>query len=284
VTRVVAVLSGGGAKAAAHLGALKALAERGLTPEHYVATSMGAVVAACLAAGLSYEQTILRMTRIKRSDVAQPSAKALLGYFSSSFLRAAPLRKTIARLVPATEFDDLEIPLTVTAVDPVNGQLVLFGAGGREHVPLADALYASCALPVYYPAAQIAGRSYVDGGLRAVLPIDVAAQFDPDLIFAVSVGPSFYDEPAEQPGPVPPLVRSHGSVLRVMMAAQTEETLSRWQAHTRDGGAKPGLVVVRPVMEAEATFATQNVVHYVEEGYRAGMVALALSRVLPQVA
>lgn len=131
--RVVCALSGGGAKSAAHLGAVKALEERGLTPAHYVATSTGAIVAACLASGLSYEQTLLRMTRLKHSDVAAPSGGAVLGYYSHSFLRGKPLRETIARLVPARRFDELAVPLTVTAVDIENGQLVLFG--GRTRVP-----------------------------------------------------------------------------------------------------------------------------------------------------
>ena len=52
-SRVVAVLSGGGAKSAAHVGALRALEEWGLTPGHYVGTSMGAVIAACYASGLT---------------------------------------------------------------------------------------------------------------------------------------------------------------------------------------------------------------------------------------
>ena len=278
--RVVCALSGGGAKSAAHLGAVKALEERGLTPAHYVATSTGAIVAACLASGLSYEQTLLRMTRLKHSDVAAPSGGAVLGYYSRSFLRGKPLRETIARLVPARRFDELAVPLTVTAVDIENGQLVLFGAGGREHVPLLDALYASCALPVYYPAARIGGRSYVDGGLRAVLPIDVARRFDPDLIVAVSVGPSFNAEPVEHPAAVPRMLRTLGRTLGVMMAAQTEAVLENWRACATTGGnsgapGRPPLLLVQPVVDAEATFAVEDVVHYVEEGYRATMRELS---------
>ena len=143
-----------------------------------------------------------------------------------------------------------------------------------------DALYASCALPVYYPAARIGGRSYVDGGLRAVLPIDVARRFDPDLIVAVSVGPSFNAEPAEHPAAVPPMLRTLGRTLGVMMAAQTEAVLESWQASATAGGnsgaqGRPPLLLVQPVVDAEATFAVEDVVHYVEEGYRATMRELS---------
>lgn len=266
--RVVCVLSGGGAKAAAHLGAIKALEEWGLAPAHYVATSMGAVIAACLAAGWKYEQLVPRFLAIRRSQVAVPSARMLLGPFAGHVLRGTPLRETIALLVPAMRFDELRTPLTVTAVDAKNGELVLFGAGGIAHVPLVDALYASCALPLYYPPARIGDRRYVDGGVRAVLPIDVAADFRPDVIVAVSVGPSLYEEPSLKPARLPPMVRAHGEALRIMMAAQTEEVLARWK-----NGPVP-LVLVQPPLDAEATFAVDNLGRFVEGGYRAAYRAL----------
>ncbi|MDH3495588.1 MAG: patatin-like phospholipase family protein [Gemmatimonadota bacterium] len=273
MTRVVCALSGGGAKTAAHLGALRALDEHGMTPQHYVATSMGAVVAAALAAGVTYDEALRRLTRVRRRDVAVPSLKAVLGYLSDSLFRPEPLRRFIASLVPARRFDDLEIPLTVTAADLERGDLVLFGDGGLD-VPLHDALYAACALPIYYPAARVAGRLCADGGLRAVLPLDVAAGFEPDLIYAVSVGPSRSELPAEGRATLPPLVRRHGEVLRVMMAAQTEELLARWADRPH-----PELVVVQPPVQAETTFAVDRVAGYVEEGYRTAMRVLGERRV-----
>ncbi len=273
MTRVVCALSGGGAKAAAHLGALRALDEHGLAPQHYVATSMGAVVAAALAAGVTYDEALRRLTRVRRRDVAVPSLKAVFGYLSDSLFRPEPLRRFIASLVPARRFEDLEIPLTVTAADLERGDLVLFGDGGID-VPLHDALYAACALPIYYPATRIAGRLCADGGLRAVLPLDIAAEFDPDLIYAVYVGPSRSELPAEGRATLPPLVRRHGEVLRVLMAAQTEELLRRWA-----GRAHPELIVVQPPVQAETTFAVERAAGFVEEGYRAGVRALAVRQV-----
>ena len=262
MTRVVCALSGGGAKAAVHLGAWKALDDWGIRVEHYVATSMGAVIAACLAAGLSYEEALWRVTRLRRRDVAAIHPAATLGYFSEALLKAAPLHGAIGRLVPARRFAELQTPLTVTAVDRTNGQLVLFGPGGRADVPLIDALYASCALPVYYPPAVISGREYVDGGLRAVVPIDVAARFDPDLLVAVAVGPSFYEEPPSERAPAPRLVRAAGEAMRVMMADQAEEEILRWRTD-------PRAMIVRPPTIAETTFRLDLVPFYVAEGYRA---------------
>ena len=270
MTRVVCALSGGGAKTAAHLGALRALYERGLRPSHYVASSMGAVIAAAGAAGLDYDVQLDRLVRLRRRDVAVFSPKALMGLYGPGLFRPGPLRRTIAALVPAERFQDLAVPLTVTVVDLDSGELVLLGAGGRDDVSLHDALLATCALPIYYPPVVIAGRRYVDGGLRAVLPIDVAARFQPDLIFAVDVGPGFDELPAERRSPIPPLVRLHGEVLRVMMAAQTQTTLAAWT-----GRGEPRVIVVRPAVQAETTFALDKAPLYVEEGYRAAVRALA---------
>lgn len=266
--RLVCVLSGGGAKAAAQVGAVRALEERGMVPNHYVGTSMGAVVAACFASGLSYPDVLKRLTSVTRRDVAALSPTALFGFFAESLFRDGPLRETIAKLVPVTRFEELETPLTVTAVDQANGQLALFGAGGRSRVPLHDALYASCALPLYYPAGTVGDRYYLDGGLRAVLPLDVAAGFDPELVYAVMVGPSLFDTPNRNGPLVPAMIRVHNTAMRILMVAQTEAVLARWKR-----GTVP-LILVQPTLDQEATFAVAAAVCYVEEGYRAASRAL----------
>ena len=266
-SRVVTVLSGGGAKSAAHVGALRALQEWGLVPGHYVGTSMGAVIAACYASGLSYEAVVTRVAQVSRRDVARVSPLAVLGAFSPALLRGDPLRQTIAALVPARRFDELKIPLTVTATDAASGQLVLFGAGGWSDVSLVDALYASCALPVFYPPAQIEGRAFVDGGLRAVLPLDLVEQFDPDLIFAVNVGPSRDSTGAEETF-LPAMVRAHDVTTRIMMAEQVTETIERWR-HSR-----VPLILVEPELD-QGTFAVGKALGHVEEGYRTAYRELA---------
>lgn len=266
-SRVVAVLSGGGAKSAAHIGALKALEEWGLVPGHYVGTSMGAVIAACYASGLTYDQVLIRVAQVARRDVARLSPLAVLGAFSPALLRGDPLRQTIGALVPARTFNELKIPLTVTATDAASGQLVLFGAGGWIDVSLIDALYASCALPVFYPPARIDGRAFVDGGLRAVLPLDAVEQFDPDLIFAVNVGPVLERAAAEDTF-LPAMVRAHDTSTRILMAEQIAETIERWRQ------SRIPLILVEPVLDP-GTFEVGKALAHVEEGYRSAYRELA---------
>lgn len=263
---MVVVLSGGGAKAAAHVGAIKALEEWGLTAGHYVGTSMGAVIAAGFASGLTYEEMLVRIGRVSKGDVARLAPFSLVGPFASALLRGGPLRETISGLVPARRFGELGVPLTVTATDMESGNLVLFGAGGSD-APLVDALYASCALPVLYPPGRIAGRRYADGGLHAVLPLDVAAQFSPDLIYAVNVGPTLGPEPEGQ-SMLPGMVRTHDLATRIMMAVQIAATIERWR------GSSTPLVLVEPKV-TQGTFGVSNAFSHVEAGYRAAASELA---------
>src|SRR3989449_3565837 len=278
--RVVAVFSGGGAKAIAHVGAWRAIHEAGGQVTHIVATSMGAVIGAALAAGVTPDEVAIAARSLSRKDVAPLDAASLLkGVFASHILRAEGLRRTVARFVAMARFSDLKIPLTVTATDLDSGELVLFGALGQD-VPLQDALYASCALPLYYPPARLDGRRLADGGLRAVLPLAPAQRIPADLVVAVHVGPGFDERlpPSAATGRgglrvlyrllPPPLVRAHGEAERIMMAAQAERAIAEWP---RDA---PKLVVVRPVAEREATFAVQEMDRYLEAGYREAKRAL----------
>jgi NTE family protein len=235
---------------------------------------MGAVVAAALASGLTFDEVRRRSLGLRRQDVAPFNPLALLkGMFAPALIPASALRRAIERLVPAKRFEHLKIPLTVTATDLDSGELVLFGAGSKEQgADLHDALYASCALPLYFPPLEMGGRRFADGGLRAVLPLDAARAIPADLVVAVNVGPGF-DEILPQSSAVsrlpPPLVRAHGEAVRIMMAAQAERAVADWPKDA------PRLVYVRAVAEREATFAVERLERYVEAGYQATKKAIA---------
>src|SRR5256886_3169518 len=226
MTRVVAVFGGGGAKSLAHAGAWRALLEADLRPSHIVGTSMGAVLGAAFAAGSSYDRLVGIALSLHRNDFAALDAWALAkGVFARSTLKPEPLKRTIARLVPATRFAELQIPFTVTTTDLDSGELVLFGALGRDG-PLVDVLYASCALPLYFPPQTIGGRRLGEGGLRAVLGLDAARRVPADLVVAVDVGPGFDEPPATKQAGIPPLVGAHGGAIPAMMAAQPERAIA----------------------------------------------------------
>ena len=269
MTRVVAALSGGGAKAAAHVGAVRALTEAGLAPVRYAGTSMGAVIGAGFAAGLTPEDLLARLVEAGQKGIVRSILAPLGGLYLASLMRPEPLRKAIEWLLPVSGFGELRLPLTVTATDLDSGEQVLFGHGGRD-VPLLDALMASSALPMFFPAVTIGGRRYGDGGLRGVVPLEPAAHGgDVDLVAAVDIGPGF-DELTTAPSPYPSLVRAHNDATGSLRAANS--ALQRRLGQTDP--SRPKLLYVRPAVERHATFRVDRAEAYAAEGYRAAKEAL----------
>src|SRR2546421_9858020 len=129
-----------------------------------------------------------------------------------------------------------------------------------DTAPLVDVLYASCALPLCFPPAVINGRRLGDGGLRAVLPLDVARRIPADLVVAVDVGPGFDEPPATKQAGIPPLVRAHGEAIRVLMAAQTERAIAAWPKDA------PRLAAVRAVAAREAALAGDGAERHLDAG------------------
>jgi NTE family protein len=273
---VTLVLSGGGAKTAAHVGAARAIEEVGLVPLRYVATSMGAVVAAALAGGAEREALLGRLSDAGRAGVVRDPLALVRGLFARSLLRPAPFRRAIEQLVPARRFAELSVPITVSVVDLDTGELLLFGEGGAD-APLVDVLCASCALPVYFPAERLAGRRCGDGGLRGPLPLDVAARLARETVVAVDVGPGFdgahglLRSAQDDSGTAPPVVRAHDDAVGALMATATAAQLAVW----RTDAGRPPLVYVRPRVERSATFRVDRVRQYADDGYRATRDALA---------
>ena len=269
--RIVAVLSGGGVKAAAHLGAMRALLAEGMTPAHYVGTSMGAVIGCGLAAGLSPEEVSRRLLAVSRREIFAVDRTSLLkGMWARALLRPEPFRETLNRLLPVTRFAELGVPLSVTATDLDSGAELVFGAGG-EDVPLLDALCASCALPLFFPPFLLEGRRCADGGLREVVPLAVAARFPADLVVAIDVGSGFDTEPSETGPRPPPLLRLQGDAQRCLMASNTALTRALWECTP---GRAP-LLWIRPRVRSGDTFAADQLTWYLAEGERAAISALA---------
>lgn len=266
----VVVLGGGGAKAAAHVGAYRAILEAGIRPARLVGTSMGAVMAALFASGVSPDHVLRRIAAIGEGEFIRPNALSLLrGLWASALLKPQPFRESIEQLVPARRFGELVVPLTVTATDLDSGELRWLGWGG-EDVPLIDALVASCALSVHFPPVEISGRRLSDGGLRAVLPIEGALLGPAGLVIAVDTGPGF-DQGTTLRDEAPPLVAAHDTATGILMAAQTEMALAIWRATA----GRPPLCYVRPSVPRGGTFRTEDIQQYIEQGYGAAHAALA---------
>ena len=269
--RVVLVLSGGGMKAMAHIGVFRALQQAGITPSGIVAVSAGAMVGAMIAGGMPYERMVSIVTHLKQRDFATLNRASLIlrGVGAPSILDPEPLRALLRRILPVSSFDALRIPLRVAVTDMDRGTLEIFGAAGRTDAALSDVVYASMALPLYLPPAQLGGHTYGDGGLLQVLPLDLVIPGEADLVVASDVGPSGVAHPSWRTM-APRLIGLTDRSLSIAMADQKARTIAAWRAD-RD---RPPLLLVRPAVDPYGTFAFSKTVDFIEAGYRATHEAL----------
>ncbi len=263
----ILILSGGGAKAAAHCGAVRALREAGLEPARYVATSLGAVVAAALACGLEPDTVVRALMHEAPAGIRAHPFAAVAGIYLEGLVRARPFREALERIIPARTFAELRIPLTVTAVDVERLEQITFGHGGID-APLIDVLAASCALPPYFPAVPLAGRMLRDGGLMGHLPLAVVGDTEGLPVIAVDVGPGFDNGAEPKPPGGPPLIRAVDESIGILMAQLAVDQVARWRLE------RGPVVYVRPKVERNATFSADRARIYADEGYIAMREAL----------
>ena len=264
--RVVLVLGGGGIKGLTHVGAWRALLEAGIVVDEIVGTSIGALVGALIAAGEGPEAMTARALALDKAEIVALNRWAVLlnGIRQPSVFHDVPLREYIDRVLPVASFHELAVPLGVNAVDLGSGAMEWFGAGGRHDIGLADAVYASCALPVFYPPAEIRGRLFVDGGVLDTLPIGRAMNRGATRVIAVDAGAD--GEVDAEAVLAQGLVGIHQRVYQVMAQQRKRLKLAAWSG--------PPLTLVRPRLEGYGTFDFAQTAYFVEEGYRATRAAL----------
>lgn len=258
--RVILVLGGGGVKGLAHVGAWKALEEAGLAVTEIVGTSIGALVGACVAGGMGWSELAPLSVALRKRDIVSMNGRSLMlnGIRQPSVFHGGRLREYIERILPVDDFDDLRLPLSMNAVDLETGGMVWFGADGRTDVSLSQAVYASCALPVFYPPAEIDGRHYVDGGVRAPLPIERAKDRGADLVIAVDVAAGPVKDALDTVSKG--MIAINHRVFDIMSHAQRRALLDAW-----DG---PPMIYVRPRLDGISTFDFTRTGYFLEEGYR----------------
>ena len=171
------VLSGGGARGFAHLGALKAMEDAGKKPDIISGTSAGALAGVFYADGYSPEEIIhLFIGKDLRKFVDLQIPKAAI-FGTSGF------RQFLKKNLRAKNFEDLSIPLRVATTNLDEGRSVIFEQG-----VLLDPIVASCSIPIVFNPVVIDGVNYVDGGLFKNLPVSIIRS-ECDHIIGVNVNP-----------------------------------------------------------------------------------------------
>jgi NTE family protein len=182
---------GGGARGLAHIHVIEALDEMGIRPVAIAGSSIGAIMGAGMAAGMTgrdihdYARSILG----RRAQVASRMWRARPGTFAEAMeggLRVSQfnveriLKAFLPEAVPET-FAELKIPLKVTATDFFGHRLAVFSDG-----ELHSALAASAAIPAVFRPVTRDGRMLIDGGIYNPVPFDLI-EHDADIIIAIDV-------------------------------------------------------------------------------------------------
>jgi NTE family protein len=176
---VALVLGSGSSRAWAHIGAIEALEEAGISIDLICGCSVGSYVGAIYASGnlASLKDFVLRM-----------DGKKVFSYFDVVFPRSGLLdgTKKVAELfsmhTAITRFDELRIPVMMVATDLHRGEKVVLRSGN-----LLDALRATMSVPGLFAPARVNGRWLVDGGVVDPVPVGVARAWEADVVIAVDL-------------------------------------------------------------------------------------------------
>jgi NTE family protein len=169
-------LGGGFARGIAHIGVLKVLEEENI-PIHFVAgTSVGALIGAAYCSGLSVEECEQFAERVRFKHFARWTLSRC-GFASNQRMIGF-----LDNLLKVKTFEDLRIPLAVTATDFSTGEGVVFHSG-----PLVDPVRASCAYPGMFLPVKLNGRLLVDGMLAYPVPTQPLRDMGASRVLAVSL-------------------------------------------------------------------------------------------------
>ncbi|TFG80272.1 MAG: hypothetical protein E4H20_11170, partial [Spirochaetales bacterium] len=235
------VLSGGSARAFAHIGVLARLEEAGIVPDFIVANSMGSIIGLLYAAGLSPAQI---GDLVSRTDIASlfdpvlPLRGGILdpGRFSDL------LRSYLGEL----RLEDLPIPIMIATEDLVTKREIRIAEG--DFYTVMEAAYA---LPVYFPPVAYRGHLLIDGGITNLVPLGMAREYSGRVI----VSSTFYD--------------ARGLNLRnPLVILNTSIDIGKRRAGVEDLLAYPDALWIRCSVESFSFMAFDSMDALVAEGYR----------------
>lgn len=239
---VALVLGGGGARGLAHVHALEAFDDLGIRPCVIAGSSIGAIIGAAYAAGMTgtevrdyairtlgnRSQVMSRLWRLRPESVTS--------MFNGAALRFGELnaQKVVRAFMPGSmpqRFEDLQIPLKLTATDFYGNSLTVIETGD-----LIPAIAASIAIPVLFRPEIVNGRVHIDGGIANPVAFDIVEAPGRIVVAVDVVGVPEGDDP----GQLPSRIEAAFGASQLLMQSITQMKL---RAH------RPDLLIRPPVNE-----------------------------------
>jgi NTE family protein len=178
---VTLVLSGGGARGFAHIGAIEELEKRGYEINSIAGTSMGALVGGVYAAGKMNEfkewaYNITKQEIFKLMDFS---------FTAQGLIKGEKLLNAMKKFIPDANIEDMGIKYTATAFDLAQNKEIVFREGS-----LYEAIRASISIPTVFTPVMNGDSVIVDGGVVNNIPISNSIRTTNDFLIAVNVNAS----------------------------------------------------------------------------------------------
>lgn len=218
---VAFVFQGGGSLTAGQVGMLRALSERGITPDLVIGSSAGALNAFAFAsdptpAGLDRLEDL--WLTLRRKQVAPVSAWNLFAATTgrtNALLSNSPLRRLLAGTLRVQQLGQTEIAVHLVATDIESGQPVVLSDGDA-----VLALLASSAFPGLYPPVKIGSRQLIDGSLSADVPVRQAEALGATVTYVL---PAALEDDAQDRGPLYVAYRALRQIFDALARRDTAE-------------------------------------------------------------
>lgn len=201
-------LGSGGARGLSHIAFLKIMDELDLKPSIISGTSIGAIIGAFYAAGMSGEEIEQLFDDM---GIRKMGSMMDISIFSNSgLLKGKKVEEFLIENLPVRNFSKLRIPMKIVATDFWNREEVVFDSGD-----LVTAIRASIAIPVVMEPIQVEGKVLTDGGTVNPLPYDLIRD-ECDLLVAIDVSG---ERVPDQHDPVPNMLENIFATFQTMQAS-----------------------------------------------------------------
>jgi len=185
---VALVLSSGGARGLAHIGAIEELEAQGYRITSIAGCSMGALIGGVYAAGKlkEFREWMKTVDRKKMLELTDFSLSL------NHIAKGSRILEAIMEFVPDMPIEDLPIPYCAVATDLKAGREVVFSKGS-----LFDAIRASISLPSFYEPVHRDGMILIDGGVTNPIPLNRVVRHDGDILVGIDVSGHDYKKQSE---------------------------------------------------------------------------------------
>lgn len=248
--KVAVVLSGGGAKGVAHIGALKVIEEAGIPIDYVVGTSMGSIIGGLYAIGYTTEQMdslvraqdwiylltdatnrkdelLIKKQKSEQYTISIPFKKTPKDALKGGIIQGRNLAKLFSELTEgyhdSIDFRKLPIPFACISHNLVDGSEYIFRSG-----KLALAMRASMSIPGVFQPVHWNNMVLVDGGMSNNYPVDIAKEMGADIVIGVDVQEGL--APADKLNTLSDVL---GQIVNLMIENKYEENVANSDIHIK---------------------------------------------------